>query len=195
MIVVIHNISRKPKNKWEITPKQFKDILNELTEEDEIHFDDARIGVYNYAYPILEKLKHKPKLVIFVVLHWADGFIPDKEHYSKFMTWDQLKELYNKGFEIGSHSVTHSNLTFLSKSQLRRELARSKKVITEKMGVGCIVNKLAYPYGVYNKQVVDMAKARYCRAYILNEIKDLSEIIKSKDFIIPRKLIINSNID
>ena len=188
MIVAFHNITENPKTRWEISPEDFARYIYDLIPSDaelEIHFDDARIGVFQYALPLLQKHAELLKPVVFVVPQWVNGFAPPNERYSEFMSWEELRILYKSGFEIGSHSLTHPNLTMLTKKQLCREMVNSKEIIKRKIGQGCIINKFAYPYGVYNEQVINMVKHHYVRAYGINQ----PEIITSWN--IPRKLIVS----
>jgi peptidoglycan/xylan/chitin deacetylase (PgdA/CDA1 family) len=68
------------------------------------------------------------------------------------------------GFEIGSHTLSHVDLTKQKKDEnfetyLRRiehELHLSKKIIDTKLGQDTIF--LAFPYGRYNKQVLNSSK-------------------------------------
>jgi peptidoglycan/xylan/chitin deacetylase (PgdA/CDA1 family) len=59
-------------------------------------------------------------------------------------------------FQIGSHTVTHSNLTSISGEQLKEELVTSKKQLED------ILNKkidwLAAPYGEYNQELCEIAR-------------------------------------
>lgn len=39
------------------------------------------------------------------------------------MTWNQIQELYKKGFEIGNHTGHHKNVTKLSPEDINKEIA------------------------------------------------------------------------
>jgi len=76
-----------------------------------------------------------------------------------FLSWDDVRELHRKGFEIGSHTVEHPMLTRLEPSQLDRELRESKSTIEEEVGVAC--RCIAYPNGTpcdYSDAVVQGAR-------------------------------------
>jgi peptidoglycan/xylan/chitin deacetylase (PgdA/CDA1 family) len=188
MIIGFHNITENPKNPWEISPTDFASCILKIIKEEkdtEIHFDDGRVGVYQYALPLLKDYAKLLKPVVFVVPQWVNGFAPPNERYSEFMNWEELKLLQRAGFEMGSHSMTHPNLTMISKRQLSREMEKSKDIIKQKIGNGCIVNKFAYPYGVYNDHVINMVKRHYVRAYGINQ----PEIETSWN--IPRRLVVS----
>lgn len=74
------------------------------------------------------------------------------------MDWTELKELTSRGFEIGSHTVTHPHLTTLSDAELDRELGDSRLRIEDELGRPCRL--LAYPYGEHDARV--HAAARRC---------------------------------
>lgn len=67
-----------------------------------------------------------------------------------------IKQLHSVGHEIGSHSVTHCDLTKLSENDILYELKVSKEVlegiIDEK------VRSFAYPYGCFNKITKELAR-------------------------------------
>ncbi|MGI5972123.1 MAG: polysaccharide deacetylase family protein, partial [Oscillospiraceae bacterium] len=70
-------------------------------------FDDATVDHYSLAAPILEKYGGRGNFFVCEMaerLGGGDGFA-DK---SFFMTWEQIKELYDRGHEIVNHSLTHS---------------------------------------------------------------------------------------
>ena len=61
-----------------------------------------------------------------------------------YMNWEEVKEISNSSlFEIGAHSISHPDLTKISKTY--KEIAHSKKIIENKINKN--VNLFAYPYG------------------------------------------------
>jgi peptidoglycan/xylan/chitin deacetylase (PgdA/CDA1 family) len=67
------------------------------------------------------------------------------------LTWDQLGELAELGWEVGAHTRTHPPLTEISPTQAEDEIAASGDAIREKLGVR--VTSFAYPYGAVNADV------------------------------------------
>ncbi len=87
--------------------------------------------------------------------HWADGpHAPDMVP----MSWDELRELRDAGWEIGSHTCSHPRLTTLDDSELARELRTSRESCEENMGEPCA--SIAYPYGDVDERVIAAAGAQ-----------------------------------
>lgn len=70
-----------------------------------------------------------------------------------YMRPDQIRFLANNGFEIGSHSVTHSLFTdsYMSEDKINFEL-RQSKAYWEGL-IGKPVNSFCFPAGYYNNQI------------------------------------------
>jgi peptidoglycan/xylan/chitin deacetylase (PgdA/CDA1 family) len=113
-----------------------------------ITIDDGYRSVYNVAYPILKKYGFTA--IVFV---YTDFVGISKSA----ITWDQLKEMKANGFEIGSHTVSHSDLSRKLEGEdnraylkrVKRELGVSKKIIDKKLNQNTTF--IAYPYGRQNK--------------------------------------------
>jgi peptidoglycan-N-acetylglucosamine deacetylase len=73
--------------------------------------------------------------------------------YDRFpvMTKEQMRALLTMGMEIGSHTLTHTNLAKLRKDQVIYELAESKKILEDMLGEQ--VFSFCYPKGKFNRMV------------------------------------------
>jgi peptidoglycan/xylan/chitin deacetylase (PgdA/CDA1 family) len=83
------------------------------------------------------------------------------EQLDQKMTWDQVKDWCADGFLVGGHSHTHAILSFLSPSQLEREIDVSLKMLSEKAGIA--TPHYSYPEGLahcYSEDVIQMLKGR-----------------------------------
>lgn len=107
-----------------------------------ITFDDGNLDVYENAYPILKAYGFTA--TFYVVDQYING--------SEMITTDQLKDLIKNGWEIGSHSDHHSNLT-AEGVDLAQEIRMAKIETEEKLGL--TINSFAYPFGQINETVVD----------------------------------------
>jgi peptidoglycan/xylan/chitin deacetylase (PgdA/CDA1 family) len=79
------------------------------------------------------------------------------------LSWDELGELADAGWEIGAHTRTHPHLTTLDDRELDEELRGSRADCAEALGRPC--DSLAYPYGDYDERVAAAAgRAGYAAA-------------------------------
>ncbi len=82
------------------------------------------------------------------------------------MDWSALRDLAERGVEIGSHTVSHAHLPDLTDSELERELRDSRARIEDELGRPC--RFLAYPYGEHDVRVQAAAvSAGYDAAFAL----------------------------
>ena len=71
----------------------------------------------------------------------------------------EIIEIASLGHEVGSHTVTHINMTHASEDIMLEELVESKKFLSELLG--CEVNSFAYPYGPHSDTAARLAKQIY----------------------------------
>jgi peptidoglycan/xylan/chitin deacetylase (PgdA/CDA1 family) len=108
-------------------------------------FDDGDISVYTTAFPIMQK--YGLTGVTYIVGNYMGT--------SGYMTADQIKELVAAGWEVGSHSRSHRDLTRLAPAVQRVEIVEARKVLQE--ATGSPVLTFAYPFGIMNSAVGDYA--------------------------------------
>lgn len=113
-----------------------------------ITFDDGYIDVIDYAFPIMEEFGFIGTVYIVANRIGADGFL----------SAEQLKMLAAGGWEIGSHSTSHTDLTTLSSSQVREEVHGSRLRIGEETGLE--IDSFAYPFGSFTEEI-GLRVARY----------------------------------
>ncbi|HZQ70132.1 MAG TPA: polysaccharide deacetylase family protein [Terriglobales bacterium] len=53
---------------------------------------------------------------------------------TRMMTWDQVRALRHKGHIVGSHTMTHPNMAYVSLDDARNELAQSKQKLDAELG-------------------------------------------------------------
>jgi peptidoglycan/xylan/chitin deacetylase (PgdA/CDA1 family) len=144
-----------------------------------VTFDDGYKSVYDLALPILEE--HGFPATVFVptqllrgggpllwpgIDHWAEESTRDE---LTAMTAAQLRLLIAKGWEIGSHTLTHPRLPELEDDELRRQLVDSKEQCAELTDVPC--TSLAFPYGAVDYRVMAAAEdAGYEAAALLSSV-------------------------
>lgn len=135
-----------------------------------VTFDDAFASVREHALPVLNSLGVRGTLFVPTeyitrraplawegLHHWAQG---SQEHELRGMTWEDVGELAELGWEIGSHTATHPRLTQISDERLALELHESRAECAER--VGRPVTSIAYPYGDVDDRVQgETARAGY----------------------------------
>jgi peptidoglycan/xylan/chitin deacetylase (PgdA/CDA1 family) len=124
-----------------------------------ITFDDGYESVYTDAFP--EICGRGLVATVFPVVgavgggaNWAWDVRLSLRPFSH-LSWQQVDELARHGFEVGSHTMSHRDLTRLADRDLKKELAVSKKRLEDRTGRG--VTAIAYPFGRTNRRVVAAA--------------------------------------
>lgn len=113
------------------------------------------------AFRILQACKGSPereRLEYLQYLRQADPGLKIRIYpqAQDFMSWEQARGLARRGFELGSHTVTHPLLSQVDPDQLQREVEQSRATIQANTGARCIA--IAYPNGRpadYNAQVLN----------------------------------------
>lgn len=82
-------------------------------------------------------------------------FIDLREYEAK----EQIKTLSDKGFIIGSHTVSHAFLNEVSLERAEWELSESKKQL--EAITGQIIDWISYPRGRFNEEIINLAKKYY----------------------------------
>jgi peptidoglycan/xylan/chitin deacetylase (PgdA/CDA1 family) len=131
-----------------------------------ITFDDGYESVFSDAYAEM-----KPRGVSGTVFPVV-GSVGDYNKWDvqlsrrpfKHLTWRQLSELSAAGFEVGSHTLSHRDLTRLDPKMLRRELSESRAILEDHLGTG--VTAVSYPFGRFSRRVIEEAlEAGYTRGF------------------------------
>ncbi len=106
-----------------------------------IAFDDGWESTYKYGLPVLDKLDFKATFYIL-----SDSFSD-----MQYMSVAQVTSLKDQGHQIGSHTISHPNLSELSQTDLRYELMGSQRQLSAKFGQ---IQDFASPYGGYNDDTI-----------------------------------------
>lgn len=141
-------------------PITFIDIMKENIPSNPIiiTFDDGYQSVFDYALPILQKYHFRA--VVYIIT----GFIGKYNQWDAKLSRDRFmhlneKEIYalhQAGMEIGSHGKTHRGLTFLNNEDILNELSDSFELLKELTNQKVL--SVAYPFGLQNNQIQQMAR-------------------------------------
>lgn len=147
-----------------------------------ITFDDGYRSVSRLAKPVLDALGMTATVFVPTDLigierpmswrgieHWLRG--PNADELTP-MSWEEAAALVTDGWEIGSHTRTHPQLTKLDDERLREELVGSREECEARLGRPC--ETLAFPYGDADRRVAEAAmEAGYAGAAALSMRADL----------------------
>lgn len=119
-----------------------------------ITFDDGRASFTKTARPLLERYGFRATLFVITGAVGSRGTL----------SWGDVRALQDAGYEIGSHTASHLNLTRPGKKQtlaqlqqqVRRELTQSAELLTSRLGRVPVA--LAYPYGNYDAFAMQTAR-------------------------------------
>ncbi len=167
-ILMYHHVSPENPGRYNVNPENFENQMKRLKELGYtsittsllieavlngaemperpivITFDDGQQSVFEYAFPIMEKYDFIGN--VYIVSSYLE--VVD------FMGKAELLELNDAGWEVGSHSASHADLT-VDGIDLGRELGISKNTLEKVLGIK--ITTLAYPFGTVNERVVNKA--------------------------------------
>jgi peptidoglycan/xylan/chitin deacetylase (PgdA/CDA1 family) len=110
-----------------------------------ITFDDGHLNNYTTAFPIMYKYGFTG--VLYIVGNYLGT--------DQYMNVDQIKAMTAAGWEVGSHSISHLDLTTLDPYRQRQEIVDSRTLLENKLGVPVLT--FAYPFGISDPGVIDYA--------------------------------------
>ncbi|MEW6584304.1 MAG: polysaccharide deacetylase family protein [Nitrospirota bacterium] len=150
--------------------------------------DDGHKSVYTDMFPLIKKYR------VPVTLFLYPSAISNASYA---MTWDQLREMKRSGLmEFQSHSYWHPNFR---KDRKRLKQAEYEKFVDMQLGkskekiekeLGCRANMLAWPFGIYDDEIIKRAvKWGYVAAFTMERRHTGSS---DNIMALPRYLMINA---
>lgn len=154
-------------------------------DEVSVTFDDGFRDNYIYALPVLEKYGVKATFFLATaaigterVFPWMaldDGAKRDMAgHQERWLplSWDEVREMRDKGMEFGTHTHTHTcALSRMTDDEAQRELSECTRKFTEELGIAPLV--FSYPHGTmrdYNSTHIKMLRSLGYRAALTTNI-------------------------
>lgn len=116
-----------------------------------ITFDDGHLNNYTNAFPVMKKYGFTGALYI------VGKYMGTPE----YMNADQIKEMAKDGWEVGSHSMSHLDLTSLDPQQQQYEIVESCRFLETELGIS--IQTFSYPFGVKDTTIVNLT---YSAGYI-----------------------------
>ncbi len=120
-------------------------------------FDDGYRDCLEHAAPVLAA---RGFTATFYLLGGAPGessrwLLAEKGVEFPLLDWNGMRALLAAGHECGSHTLSHPRLTRVSSAECRNELVDSRRRLEDELGVS--VSHFAYPFGVYDERVREIA--------------------------------------
>jgi peptidoglycan/xylan/chitin deacetylase (PgdA/CDA1 family) len=136
---------------FQVSPVQELQVYSQRTKDlartTVLTFDDGQATDYEQVFPILSEAGF-----------CADFFVSTAHIGHKgYLTWSQLREMRAHGMGVHSHGHQHIDVSRLSRSALLHQLEVSKTLLED--GLGCSVKCFAVPYGLFNRQVLEVAQS------------------------------------
>lgn len=153
-----------------------------------VHFciDDSYKSFYHNGLPLFKKYKIPFTLYVYVEA--------TQRHYKDFMSWNQVREAMKYG-SIGVHSYGHKHMTKMTAKAMQVDTQKAIKLLKKELGF--VPKTYAYPYGEYDKKLLNVIKS-FNFDLILNQnqgafsskspLDDLDRIALTGDVSIKHKL-------
>ena len=145
-----------------------------------ITFDDGYQGNHEYALPVLREFGLTATFFI-IVNRVGSPFMMD---------WSKIKELNENNMSVQSHTMNHTLLGQLQKSEILVELNESKQTLQDKLG--SIVDFFSLPHGSFNRFIKSSA---IDAGYLGGCTSEPGYITQSSDIFYMNRIVINGQYD
>lgn len=171
LVVLFHRVDpRLGGNPISCTPDEFRDwcgflrryfevvslstLVEKLQNGDRIDlhavitFDDGYLDNFTFAAPELEQ-QGLPACFYVATEFLESDHVPfwddDLPFRPEWMSWENVRSLAQRGFEVGSHTLHHVDLARVDANTAEREISESRDRLTRELGTP--VRHFSYPFG------------------------------------------------
>jgi peptidoglycan/xylan/chitin deacetylase (PgdA/CDA1 family) len=124
----------------------FSTLTNSTTKPIILTFDDGYQNFYDNAFP--EMKKRGMVGIIYLIVNDIGK--------NEYLNEQEIDEIKNAGFEIGSHTLSHPDLTKISTAAGQTEIVESKTKLESKFNIKII--SFCYPSGKYNEEIINLVQ-------------------------------------
>jgi peptidoglycan/xylan/chitin deacetylase (PgdA/CDA1 family) len=129
-------------------------------------FDDGYVDFLEHAVPVLRS--HGMTATVFVVAGRMGGRSDWDEQSYDLMDAHQIRAVAAAGFEVGSHSLNHVELSGAGESTLETELTESRRILEGLLMQP--VTSFCYPYGSFDRAAAEAVQVSgYRRACVTRD--------------------------
>jgi len=109
-------------------------------------FDDTYLSAMTHGIEVLRR--HSAIATFYVVpAHVGGSSSWDGERERPLADWDLIREAHRDGFEIGNHTMSHPDLSYLNTENQVREWSQADEALRS---YGIVPGSACYPYGRLN---------------------------------------------
>ncbi len=160
-------LNRITKAKFETHLQFFKKMGFSSHPDFKIIFDDGYESVFRIAYPLMEK--YNLKGIVFPIAGyigkenlWDVNFLGLNK--SKHLSEANLIHLFENGWQIGSHGLSHKSIKNLSLNDLKSDLEESKYILEKLLNTK--IEKYTPPFGLLDEHHIPIILNYYNKIYI-----------------------------
>ena len=127
-----------------------------------ITFDDGYENIFTEAMPILKKFNFSATcFIVNKKIGYFNDWDKNQKNFKKkkLMNKKQINTWINNGFEVGSHTMNHYNLKYLSNDQKKYQILKPKQFFKTNYGIN--IQSFSYPFGCYNEDCLKILKRNY----------------------------------
>lgn len=144
-----------------------------------ITFDDGYKDILEVSN-FLKKKNIKPTL--FLLSNTKNANRKELANERPFLSKKEILYLKKNGWELGSHTATHSDMFGLNAQQIEKEVIESKRSLEKELGIQ--IPYIAYPKGRYTHQILNAVKKADYKLGVSMDDGFISKIINK--YTIPR---------